>query len=92
MLTETEKIEIIKFIQNEVMVRAVRKVFDNTLSNNELSKIGNSVLLSQFDDNKLGQIVRAQREAVGFINTSFNKMAELSTVKKLGEVIKNPAR
>lgn len=92
MLNETERVEIIKFMQNEVMVRAVRKVFDDILSKNEITKMGNSVIFSHFDDNRLGQIVRAQREAVGFINTSFNKMAELATVKKLSEVVANPAR
>lgn len=92
MLNEVEKNEIMKFIQNPAMVSAVRKVFDDVISKNELNKMGNSVFLSQIDNNKLGQIVRAQREAVGFINSSFERMGELSMVKKASEVVTNPAR
>ena len=92
MLKEYEKIEIMKFTQNAQMVGAVRKVFDETIAKSELSKCASPVALSSLDDNKIGQIVRAQREAVGMINSSFDRMFELSAVKKPSGVITNPAR
>lgn len=92
MYKEHEMIELMKFVQNEQMVRAVRKVFDETISKNELARYASPVLLSGLDDNKIGQIVRAQREAVGMVNSSFDRMVELSSVKKASGVVANPAR
>lgn len=86
MFNDTEKIEITKFLDNESMVRAVRKVFSNAIKNNEL------IESKDLDDARIGQIVRAKMEATGIINKAFEEMKGLSVNKKPSVVVENPAR
>ena len=80
-LTDTEKSEVTRFVENRNMREAIRKVFEYIASENKLSKGVNPVALASFSDERIGEIVRAQIEATSIINRGFQELSRYAVVE-----------
>ena len=80
-LSDSEKAAISSFLSNVEMRDAVRKTLEYVASKNELSTASNPVHLGSFDDERIGQIVRAQVESLAIIRNGFQELSTFAAVE-----------